>query len=246
VPLRIVHVTRIEGDETAPQDAFRLEVQYAESSPRAASAAVEATGKPVKVETDILWGSPDIALIDESRNAALICVGSVGIGAIARELWGSTAASLAERASCPVAIIRSPHNTPASGSDWIVAVVEDHADNESVIEHAMEEARLRKAPVLAVGVRQGDLYETRTTNWTAESRSGSSVTPMCTSTRWPPAPVSPGSWPTTATNRCSWRSWAAPRQTRSHRSSDHTATPSFRTVSALCSSYIDRPRPSTD
>ena len=95
VPLRIVHVTHIEGDETASQDAFRLEVQYAESSLRAASAAVEATGKPVKVETDILWGSPDIALIDESRNAALICVGSVGIGAIAHELWGSTAASLA-------------------------------------------------------------------------------------------------------------------------------------------------------
>ena len=40
VPLRIVHVTHIEGDETAPQDAFRLEVQYAESSLRAASAAV--------------------------------------------------------------------------------------------------------------------------------------------------------------------------------------------------------------
>ena len=160
VPLRIVHVTHIEGDETAPEDAFRLDVQYAESSLRAASAAVEATGKPVKVETDILWGSPDIALIDESRNAALICVGSVGIGAIARKLWGSTAASLAERAYCPVAIIRTPHNTPASGSDWIVVVVEDHADNESVIEHAMEEARLRKAPVLAVGVWQEDLDET--------------------------------------------------------------------------------------
>ena len=59
VALRIVHVTRIEGDETAPEDAFRLEVQYAESSLRAATAAVKATGKPVTVETQmILWGSP--------------------------------------------------------------------------------------------------------------------------------------------------------------------------------------------
>ena len=39
-------------------------------------------------------------------------------------------------------------------------MVEDHADNESVIEHAMEEARLRKAPVLAVGVWQEDLDAT--------------------------------------------------------------------------------------
>jgi nucleotide-binding universal stress UspA family protein len=160
VPLRIVHVTHIEGAEATPGDSFRLEVQYAESSLRAATAAVEATGKPVKIETDILWGSPDIALIDESRNAALICVGSVGIGAIARELWGSTAASLAEKAYCPVAIIRTPRNAPTSGSDWIVVVVEDRADNESVIEHAMDEARLRGAPVLAVGVRQEDLDAT--------------------------------------------------------------------------------------
>lgn len=160
VALRIVHVTRIEGDETAPADGFRLEVQYAESSLRAATAAVKATGKPVTVETQILWGSPDTALIDESRNAALICVGSVGIGAMARELLGSTAATLAEKALCPVAIIRTPHRTPTGGSDWIVAVVEDHADNESVIEHAMEEARLRKAPVLAVGVWQEELGET--------------------------------------------------------------------------------------
>ena len=179
VPLRIVHVTHIEGDEAAPEDAFRLDVQYAESSLRAASAAVEATGKPVKIETDILRGSPDIALINESRNAALICVGSVGIGAIARELWGSTAASLAERAYCPVAIIRTPHNTPASGSDWIVVVVEDHADNESVIEHAMEEAQLRKAPVLAVGVREEDLGETPYDEFGPSSREVEAALPRC-------------------------------------------------------------------
>jgi len=150
VPLRIVHVTHIEGAPASPQDAFRLDVQYAESSLRAATAAVEGTGKPVKIETDILWGSPDTALINESRNASLVCVGSVGIGAIASQLWGSTAASLAEKAYCPVAIVRSPHNPPVSGPDWIVVAVQGHAKDESVIEHAMNEARLRSAPVLAV------------------------------------------------------------------------------------------------
>ena len=88
VPLRLVHVTHIEGQPAAPEDEFRLDVQYAESSLRAATAAVEATGNPVKIETDILWGSPDTALINESRNAAMVCVGSVGIGGIAKELWG--------------------------------------------------------------------------------------------------------------------------------------------------------------
>lgn len=159
VPLRMVHVTHIEGAPTAPRDTFRLEVQYAESSLRAATAAVEATGKPVKIEADIVWGSPDTALINESRSAAMVCVGSVGIGAIASELVGSTARSVAEKAYSPVAIIRSPHCPRTPGPEWIVAVVEDRADNESVIEQAMEEARLRSAPVLAVGVRQEDFDE---------------------------------------------------------------------------------------
>jgi nucleotide-binding universal stress UspA family protein len=162
VPLRIVHVTHIQGQPApaAADDGFHLDVQYAEASLRAAAAAVEATGKPVKIETDILWGSPDAALINESRDAAMVCVGSVGIGAVVSELWGSTARSLAEHAYCPVAIIRSPQNAPASGTEWIVVVVEDHADNEAVIEHAMDEARLRGAPVLAVGIGEGDADET--------------------------------------------------------------------------------------
>ena len=108
VPLRIVHATHIEGNEATPEDAFRLEVQYAESSLRAASAAVETTGKPVKIETDMLWGTPDIALINESRNAALIRVGSVGIGAI-----GELAAFLA-RVSAAATAASIDNGQPAS------------------------------------------------------------------------------------------------------------------------------------
>jgi len=159
VPLRIVHVTHIEGHPDTPTTDFRLEVQYAESSLRAATAVVEATGKPVKIDTDVIWGSPDTALINESRDASMVCVGSVGISAVAKKIWGSTAASLAEKAYCPVAIIRSPHEVPVSDPDWLVAVVEDRADNESVIELAMEEARLRNAPVLAVGVWEDNFSE---------------------------------------------------------------------------------------
>ena len=38
--------------------------------------------------------------------------------------------------------------------------VQGHAKDESVIEHAMNEARLRSAPVLAVGVWEEDFGET--------------------------------------------------------------------------------------
>ena len=45
----------------------------------------------------------------------MICVGSVGIGAVAREFLGSTAAALAEKAHCPVAIIRTPREQAGFG-----------------------------------------------------------------------------------------------------------------------------------
>jgi hypothetical protein len=71
-----------------------------------------------------------------------------------------------------VAIIRSPHNPPLSGPDWVVAAVREDADDESVIEYAMIEARLRSAPVLAVAVRDEGFCESdyqeldrRVKNW---------------------------------------------------------------------------------
>jgi nucleotide-binding universal stress UspA family protein len=133
-------------------DAFKLEFQYAETSLRAATAAVEQVGKSVKTETDILWGPADTALADESQSAATICVGSVGIGAIAHKLIGSTAAAVAERSHCPVAIIRTPHHKPEPGIDWIVVAIADEPDFDIVVEYAMKEAQLRQAPILAVGL----------------------------------------------------------------------------------------------
>lgn len=56
VSLRLVHVTRIEEPRAPVGDEFRLDVAFAESSLRAASAAVRAPGTPAKVETEILCG----------------------------------------------------------------------------------------------------------------------------------------------------------------------------------------------
>ena len=159
VPLRLVHVTHIPEAPNTPTDDFCLDIEYAETALRAAHRAVEATGKAVKVETAVVRGSPDEALIGESRDAEMICVGSVGIGRFARVLLGSTAAKLAQGAYCPVAIIRSQQDKPRSDTDWIAVVVNDSPDSDSAVEQAMEEAKLRGAPVLALGVWRWGLGE---------------------------------------------------------------------------------------
>lgn len=160
VALRLVHVIPVMKAPARPIDPRVLECEYAESVLRAASAVVEAADRPVKVETDYLWGRADLAMIEQSGKASLMCVGSVGIGVVARRFLGSTASALAERARCPVAILRSPHKVADDGRDWIVVPVDGTPGNAEVVEYAMSEARLRHAPVLAVGVWDDDFGAT--------------------------------------------------------------------------------------
>jgi nucleotide-binding universal stress UspA family protein len=159
VPLRLVAVIPQQA-EPAPLESVgnvRLEREYAETALRIASGAVAANTHPVKVETAILRGDNASALIAESRAAAMICVGSVGIGHVARAILGSTAADLAEGAHCPVAIIRSRQHRPKPASPLIVVAVNDSPGNDDVVEWAIKEAQLRHAPVLALGLWRRDV-----------------------------------------------------------------------------------------
>jgi nucleotide-binding universal stress UspA family protein len=150
VPLRLIHVIPSERAD-APAGDDSLDIEYAETALRAATAALNAMGQPVKVEVDIVRGSSESVLIDESRHAAMVCVGSVGIGRVARKLFGSTADAIAQKAHCPAAIIRTSHEPMPSDSGWIAVVVDDSPDNDAVLEHGFREARLRGASVLALG-----------------------------------------------------------------------------------------------
>jgi nucleotide-binding universal stress UspA family protein len=158
VPLRLIQIIaeQVEPAPFASVGNVRMEQEFGETALRIATAAVEAVGKPVKVETAMLQGDPATTLLAESRHAAMICVGSVGIGRFARALLGSTAAELAETAHCPVAIIRTRQSQPKPASALIVVALKDSAGDDEVVEQAMAEAELREAPVLAVGELRKD------------------------------------------------------------------------------------------
>ena len=151
IPLRLIHVIP-ERRADAPADDESLDIEYGETALRAASAALHAMDEPVKVETDLLHGSPASTLIDESRHAAMVCIGSVGIGQLARKVIGSTADAVAQNAHCPVAVIRTNRGAGESHSGSIAVVVDDSPGNDGVLEHGFREALLRKAPILAMGV----------------------------------------------------------------------------------------------
>lgn len=145
VPLRLLYAIEI-GD--APE-AERNRAA-AETAVHRAFAAIENTGKPVKVETEIVQGPPIGSLTHASASAAMVCVGAVGLRHFQPCRVGSTAAALALSARCPAAIIREPHNKPRLPVHRIVVEVDKSADNDILLSVAIEEARLRNATVEAV------------------------------------------------------------------------------------------------
>jgi len=152
VPLRFVYVSVAKHTCRSRVDAVTSGAEHAESALYRAEMTVQDIGRPVHIETAVVRGRPDCVLIDESRRAALVCVGSEGKGPCARLPLGSTAAALVKHAHCPVAIVRCG-GAPQTDTGWIAAVRNDEPDNDAVVHRAMEEGRLRKAPVLLIDTR---------------------------------------------------------------------------------------------
>jgi nucleotide-binding universal stress UspA family protein len=152
VALRLVAVMK---DHHSSGEEYSADLHHAEAALRAAQDAVAATDPPVKVETAIASGLPRVSLITESDSAAMLCLGSVGIGRYARSIVGSTATDLAEKAHCPVAIIRPPSELPRRAINWIVVAVSEDSDNAAVVAAAFDEARLRDVPLLILGEQAG-------------------------------------------------------------------------------------------
>lgn len=142
-PLRLVFV--IDPQELSGAAPDHAPFAVARTALYEAQRAVEATGKPVKIETEMLTGKPAIELAHEARSAVMVCVGSIGLRRACHG-GGSVAAVLPRIACCPVAIIRAPHRRgKAIGRSVVVEV-----DNGVVLRHAFEEANLRRAPLRAI------------------------------------------------------------------------------------------------
>ncbi|MBX7433669.1 universal stress protein [Mycobacterium sp. Y57] len=162
LPLRLIYVTKPK--HPSPDDYYE-DVHRGRAALEHAATTVEALGKPVKVETAVLDGPSTPTLIEQSSDADMVCVGTVGIGRYAQSILGSTAAELAEKAHCPVAVIRPPEGD-AKPTDWIVVALGKDPDDEVVVDHAMREAELRRAPVLVLGDSAGrDDLDERIAGW---------------------------------------------------------------------------------
>lgn len=70
--------------------------------------ATARVGADVPVSTELVPQGPAAALIERSRDTALVVVGSNGRGALARAVLGSVSTALLHHAKAPVVVVREP------------------------------------------------------------------------------------------------------------------------------------------
>lgn len=127
-PLRLVHVAAapsitnvmpaVPTEFEAWQDTQAREV-LREATELVAQISAE-TGVSARIaDTDIYHAAPVPTLIDLSKGAEMIVVGSRGMGAFRRTLLGSASTGLIHHAHCPVAVI---HDGPTPSADLPVVV----------------------------------------------------------------------------------------------------------------------------
>lgn len=113
--LRVVHswqfgnlgVRGIEGFSSALGADLGDLRHAAELALDATLAGVVGDSNGVPIERRVVEGAPARVLVDESRNADLLIVGSRGHGGFTGLLLGSVSQQVAHHAACPVVIVRA-------------------------------------------------------------------------------------------------------------------------------------------
>ncbi|GAA3641427.1 universal stress protein [Microlunatus ginsengisoli] len=134
-------MTRPDVDELAA---------YSKGLLGAAAEVVHRLDPDIAVETTLREGPPAAVLLDESRSALGLVVGTRGLGAISGKLLGSVSVRVAVKAACPVYVIPPEWNPVACAGDPVVVGVDGSDHSEAALRLAIEECRLCDSPLKAV------------------------------------------------------------------------------------------------
>jgi nucleotide-binding universal stress UspA family protein len=96
---------------------------------------------------------PARALLDAATDASLVVVGARGVGGFEGLMMGSVSRHVLHHAACPVVVVRSVAHTPRLDhhtADRIVVGVDGSLHARRALHWAVEEARIRQVPLVAV------------------------------------------------------------------------------------------------
>ncbi|MET9232223.1 universal stress protein [Lentzea sp. NPDC003310] len=158
--LRIVHaepplpVEALDPSGSARRALHEEAVRWVQSAIAAAGESAPDVGVQVRIEI----GSASRLLERESRSAALVVVGSRGLGGFAGLVLGSVAVTLSCHAFCPVVVVRDDDSAPDGP---VVVGVNGAPENWYVLDRAFEEAEARGTRLVAVHAWQPPLRTAR-------------------------------------------------------------------------------------
>ncbi|HEX6345921.1 universal stress protein [Umezawaea sp.] len=151
VPLRLVHALLIPVQGypellISAHEARQAMEGQAEAWLAEAEKAARAAAPTVDVEAVRLSGAVVPVLVEESREARMVVLGSQGLGGFTGLLVGSTAVGLSAHGLCPVVVVRGDPGPDAP----VVVGVDGSPASEAAIGFAFEAASTRGAPLTAV------------------------------------------------------------------------------------------------
>jgi nucleotide-binding universal stress UspA family protein len=121
----------------------------------------------VEVSGELMSGHPASILVDLSKDAEMVVVGSHGHGAVARRLLGSVSTGLVHHGHCPVAVIHHqdpsmPHPSQAP----VLVGIDGSPASELAIAIAFDEASWRGVELIAVHAWSDTaMFEFRVPDW---------------------------------------------------------------------------------
>ena len=147
-PLTVLHVTRPwsltptpSGRPAGPDPVAREGVRRARRLP-----------EPVDVQACTRAGRVAPTLIDVSRQADLVVLGTRGHGDLTGAVLGSVAFAVSAHAHCPVVVVRGD-STMSPGPECPVVVGADgSAGSQAAVRHAADVAARTRAPLIVVTV----------------------------------------------------------------------------------------------
>ncbi|MBB5070004.1 nucleotide-binding universal stress UspA family protein [Saccharopolyspora gloriosae] len=122
--------------------------EEAEESLRLAKEQVGEVAPDVVVETEFRMEAPASGLVEQSRRADVVVLGSRGLGGFTGLLIGSVAIAVAAHARCPVAVVRGEHEPDQT--EPVVVGVSGSAHDAAALGYAFELAAAREVPLRAV------------------------------------------------------------------------------------------------
>lgn len=152
VPLRLIRVV-----PAIDQSAFRPGgIRYRDAADtlekaRSAVLARRSGGDGLEIRTAVLRGQPEQVLIDLSRSATMIALGTGDIGFFSHMVLGSTTLAVTREAQCPVALVRRA----TAGHGSILVVVGTWYTAKPALLAAFRAAQDRGADVTVARIWQG-------------------------------------------------------------------------------------------